>query len=110
MRPRKLALLAVAASMLGTTAVGVTASAAYANTACVAGQNAGYSNGGSGDMYWGWCHPNGGYVRYRIMFDCNYTGDAFTSDWASGAGWGAIYTNAHYCPGGVAPYYVIQNG
>jgi hypothetical protein len=88
-----LVVLAVA----GATAA-IPASPALANTLCIAGQNAGYSNGGSGNSYWGWCHPNGGTVNYEVEFHCGSLVSFFTN-WASGSGYGAVYTNAiSNCP------------
>lgn len=90
--------------------IAVPAPPAYANTQCVKGQNAGFSNGGSGEWFWGWCHPNGGYVNYRISMDCAYGDQGWWSNWASGSGNGAVYTNAFDCPSQVITDYVIDNG
>ena len=69
-------------------------SSAFANTLCT-DANAGVAS--SGSTYWGWCHPNGGYVYYRLTVLCPNGWGGGTTAWASGSGYGAIYTNSETC-------------
>jgi hypothetical protein len=91
----------------------IPASPAYADTHvyCNQGINAGYSNGGSGSTYWGWCHVNAGqYVNYRVQIDCPYGGGGQTP-WASGSGPGTVYTQSETCWfGGTISGFWISNG
>jgi hypothetical protein len=108
LRLAKRALIAVLATAAAAGAVVVTASPALANTLCVAGQNAGYSNGGSGNNYWGWCHPNGGSVNFSLDIRC-WGDDLRHTSWGSGSGFGAVYTSAITCgSAGVEDFFVYN--
>jgi hypothetical protein len=91
----------------------IPASAAHADThvTCNEGINAGYSNGGGGSTYWGWCHANAGeYVRFRVQIDCSNGGGGQTG-WASGSGPGTVYTEGETCwLGGTITGFWISNG
>ena len=96
MKRRSVVLLAIAL-LSATSFTALSTSAAYANTSCDPdfAHNAGVASDG-GSTYWGWCHPNGGSVRYRLSVLCPNGGGGTTS-WASGSGDGTIYTNSETC-------------
>ena len=106
-------LLAAALVVAATGIISIPASATVSDTkvACVNGQNAGYSNGGGGSTYWGWCHPTSGqYVRFKVEIGCQ-AGGGGTTDWASGSGDGTVFTEGETCWfGGVITSFAITNG
>ncbi|QIS15622.1 hypothetical protein [Nocardia arthritidis] len=95
---RPVLIAALSAALAAGTAV-IPASVAHAETRvfCNEGVNAGYSNGGSGSTYWGWCTAAAGeYVKYQVEIDCPRGGGG-TTPIASGSGPGTIYTQSETC-------------
>lgn len=97
--PRRVTILTLA-GILGAAGIAVLPpSNAYANTVCatyISGHDSGVASDG-GSTYWGWCHPNGGFVRFKLTIICPGGWGSSQSDWASGSGYGTIYTNSLTC-------------
>jgi hypothetical protein len=94
MRQRTLGL--VFAAMLATTAgfTALSVSPASASIVCQYGQ---YGVSGDGwATYWGWCHPNGQSIHFRLAVVCPYGGGGVTAE-ATGSGYGTVYTESETC-------------
>lgn len=100
---RKLARFLTVLFVTATSAALPTATA-QANTSCNYNSTNPASNSGNsgiaerGSTYWGWCHTNGGSVRYNLWIHCPnglVGGGGFTA-YASGTG-GTVYTESETC-------------
>jgi hypothetical protein len=92
-----LVMALAAAAAAGTTLIPAGAAQAAAKTPCVNGQNAGYSNGGSGSSYWGWCYAGPGqYIDYAVWIGCSSGGGGWTP-YVSGTGPVKVFTYGETC-------------
>src|SRR5215471_10099434 len=81
----------------GATVIPAQAANADTPTYCSEGVNAGYSNGGSGSTFWGWCYAAAGqYVNFSVDIQCSNGGGGQTT-YASGSGPGTVYTQGETC-------------